>query len=348
VIRTGWRIAGVAVAVVAVVVPGAMLSLRGIDELDSDASSRSPPTTSTPSGPPVTVPDIGRPDATAPRVTAPDGSSVTVPDIGRPDATAPRVTAPDGSSVGEPAPAGSAGHAREWRLVFADEFDGDDLDETSWARCYWWSESGCTNASNHEEQWYVPGAVDVADGTLRLTADRQSVEGDEGRPFDYTSGIVSGMGHDGPRRLFKYGYFEMRARIPRGKGLWPAFWMLPATHESKPEIDIMEILGQQPDATLMYLHWRDDAGDVQSTGQWWHGTDYSAGWHTFAVHWEPGRLTWYVDGVRGLVLDGEDVDVPDEDMYLLANLAVGGDFATSPDGTAFPATFEIDYVRVWT
>jgi beta-glucanase (GH16 family) len=333
VIRTGWRIAGVAAAVVAVVVPGAMLSLRGIDELDGGASSPSP-ATSIPSGAPVTTP-----------VTVPDGAE---PGVTTPCASDPSVTAPSVSSIGEPAPAGSAGRIREWQLAFADEFDRADLDEASWARCYWWSESGRTNASSHEEQWYVPSAVDVTDGKLRLTADRQRVEGDEGQQFEYTSGIVSGMGHDGPRRLFKYGYFEIRARIPSGQGLWPAFWLLPATHESTPEIDIMEIRGQQPDATLMYFHWRDAADNVQATGQWWHGDDYSTGWHTFAVHWEPDRLTWYIDGVRGLVLDDEQVGVPNEEMYLLANLAVGGDFALSPDGTRFPATVEIDYVRVWT
>ena len=239
-----------------------------------------------------------------------------------------------------------------WNLVFYDEFNGTSLDSRNWTTCYWWSAEGCTNASNQNMQWYQSRQINVAGGSLRIRADERSVVGDEGEVFPYTSGIVTtgrdnGNTNQRPRFAFQYGYVEMRAKVPTGAGLWPAFWMLPVSHESRPEIDIMEILGHDPHAMHMYLHYLDEDGGVDRSGGEWRGPDFSEDWHTFAVHWEPTRITWYVDGVERHREDNP-ARIPAQPMYLLANLAVGGEWPGPPSAeTEFPAFYDIDYIRVW-
>jgi beta-glucanase (GH16 family) len=249
--------------------------------------------------------------------------------------------------IENPRPTGQIGHDRSWRLVFADEFEAADLDVSVWARCYWWADATCTNAANRELQCYVADGVRVEHGTLRLTAERD-VTRCEGGTFGYRSGMVSGVARGGPRHAFRYGFFEMRARVPTGRGLLPAFWLLPASEASEPEIDVMEILGHAPRVVRMHYHWRDGDDDERSIGATWTGEDLSAGWHTFAVHWTPRRVRWFVDGVPRWSVTADRAELPRQPMYMLATLAVGGDYPGPPsDDTGFPATFEIDYIRVW-
>jgi beta-glucanase (GH16 family) len=247
----------------------------------------------------------------------------------------------------EPRPTGPIGEDRSWRLVFDDEFDAAVLDPSVWAPCYWWAEDACTNAGNRELQCYTPAGVSVERGMLRLRAEERTTECD-GELFGYRSGMVSGIARDGPPQIFQHGFFEMRARVPSGKGLLPAFWLLPASENSEPEIDVMEILGDTPQVVRMHYHWRDGDDEERSIGAEWSGEDMSTGWHTFAVHWTRRRLSWFVDGVARWSVSADEALLPTEPMYLLATLAVGGDYPGSPDGdTAFPATFEIDYIRAW-
>jgi beta-glucanase (GH16 family) len=252
-----------------------------------------------------------------------------------------------GTGGEDPRPTGQVGADRSWRLTFHDEFDASGLDSTVWARCYWWAEDACTNASNRELQCYVPDGVRVDQGTLRLSA-VEAVTECEGQSFGYRSGMISGVARGGPRQVFQDGFFEMRARVPSGRGLLPAFWLLPASEASEPEIDVMEILGDTPEVVRMHYHWRDEDGEERTIGADWAGEDMSAGWHTFAVHWTPRLVRWFVDGVPRWTVTADEAPLPKEPMYVLATLAVGGDYPGSPDGdTAFPATFEIDYIRVW-
>lgn len=231
------------------------------------------------------------------------------------------------------------------RLLFNESFGGNRLDRDRWSPCYHWSTSGCTNLSNDELEWYVPEQVKVADGVLSLEARRRSVTGLD-KQFDYVSGLISGLSPDRALFSFKYGYVETRARVPAGRGLWSALWMLPTTRESEPEVDIFETVGEKPDIVAMHTHWLEDGKDKQH-GFRWRGPDLSLGWHTFGLEWKPDSLTWYVDGVaRWRVTDPKQI--PQEDMYLIANLAVGGRFTKSPDaGTPFPSSLKMDYIKVW-
>ena len=247
------------------------------------------------------------------------------------------------------APVGQSG---AWQLRFAADFDGSGLNGEKWVTCYWWDDQGCTIASNHELQWYRRENVTVGDGMVRLQARREAVQAPDGRDFSYTSGLISSGRRVAdltvpPKFAFQYGYVEMRAKVPRGQGLWSAFWLLPADQQSRPEIDVMEILGHAPGTVEMHLHYDDATGKKQRQGNEWTGPDLSTDWHVFAVDWQPERLIWYVDGVeRWRVSD--KAAIPAEPMYLIANLAVGGDCPGAPDAqTPFPSTLLIDYIRVW-
>jgi len=249
-------------------------------------------------------------------------------------------------------PARPVGQTGGWQLVFEDDFSGSELDTDKWVTCYWWDDGGCTIASNDELEWYRPDNVFLRDGKLVLSARKESVTAPDGREFAYTSGMVS-TGTDTyqsevHKATFKHVYVEMRARVPAGKGLWPALWLLPADYESLPEIDVMEILGDKPSELHMNFHYLDDEGNRNSEGHTWTSPEPLTDWHVYGLDWQPRGITWYLDGNKRNHYTAEDKYVPDEPMYLIANLAVGGDWPGTPDAdTPFPSDFEIDFIRVW-
>lgn len=225
-------------------------------------------------------------------------------------------------------------------LIFDDEFNGTSLSST-WGTCWWYSPvpSGCSNGS-HEGEWYTPANVTEADGTLSLTARNTPVQGvtmntDQPRTYDWTSGMVDTR----ETFSFSYGYVEWRASVPSGQGLWPALWLLPYPG-GPPEIDALETIGQ---SDVGYFTYHMPSGAQQSTPVTIPGL--AGGYHTFGVDWEPGSVTWYVDGRQVSQATQSVTNVP---MYLIMDLAVGGNWPGYPNAsTVFPATFSIDYVRVW-
>jgi len=145
----------------------------------------------------------------------------------------------------------------------------------------------------------------------------------------------------------RYGYVEMRAKLPKGKGLWSAFWLLHQNgNDKRPEIDVVEYIGHKPTKAYNTYHYYDN-WKLRSTPTFEAaGPDYSQDFHTYGMKWEPGKITWYVDGKeRNSHSNG---NVSWEDMYLLVNLAVGGWWPGDPDGnTRFPARMTIDYIRAY-
>jgi beta-glucanase (GH16 family) len=256
---------------------------------------------------------------------------------------------PTPTTVPKVIPAGQTG---DWTLIFSDEFGDSELDPSKWTTCYWWGNGGCTISSNNEQEWYQPENVFIQDGNLLLRSQEEMIWGSDGRPYDYTSGMVT-TGRDSsdltnPTRFsFLYGYAEIRAKIPKGKGLWAAFWLLPDNNTSKPEIDVMEILGHEPSSVKMHFHYLNEDGDKNAPGNEWIGPDFSSDWHTYGIDWQPDMLTWYVDGIERWRFD-DAKHIPETTMYLLMNLAVGGDWPGAPnDSTEFPSDYKIDYLRVW-
>ena len=154
----------------------------------------------------------------------------------------------------------------------------------------------------------------------------------------YTSGVLTTEGTFAQT----YGYWEISAELPKGDGLWPAFWLLPADHSWPPEVDIFEALGSDTSTVVNSFHGADGTDYSQAT----HVNDLSVGFHTFGFDWTPSMMTWFVDGLQTLQLPTPaSMNKP---MYMLMDLAVGGDWPGAPDAsTQFPASLKIDYVHVY-
>jgi beta-glucanase (GH16 family) len=236
------------------------------------------------------------------------------------------------------------GQSGVWRLAFNDDFNGTDLPDNKWNRCYPSAQpNGCSNPP--EQQWYQSKNVSVSDGLLHLTAKKESVNG-----FPYTSGMVT----TGPLEknagqknnfAFKYGYVEARVKVPKGQGLWPAFWLLPADGTGPPEIDLMEVLGNDTKTSYATVHWALDQASKSMTTI--HDTDFADGFHTVGIRWNKNAIEWFYDGQRVKRFVGTD-QIPHEQMFLLANLAVGGEWPGNANSTTpFPADYQVDWVKVW-
>lgn len=237
-----------------------------------------------------------------------------------------------------------------WTLRFAEDFNAPGLDGTRWTTCYWWDDAGCTNKGNAELQWYLAENALVAGGLLELVARQEPVEID-GETYPYTSGMVTSGRYyderDAPDRFsFTYGYVEVSAKIPKGRGLWPAIWLLPSNHTSVPEIDVMEALGDATNTLEMHYHFRQQ-DEKRNVGKSLVTSDLSTAFHRYGVEWSTKGIRWYLDD-REVWRIGHDVPIAAGPMYLLINLAVGGEWAGSDiDESRLPASFLIDYVKVW-
>ncbi len=241
-----------------------------------------------------------------------------------------------------------------WELVFADEFNGSEVKTENWNTQYYYGSR--TNVFNNELQYYVDDAFSFEDGVLSITAEKLEtpivatepidleLAASLGTPetFDYTSGLLSG--HD--KVGFTFGYMEIRAKLPEGQGLWPAFWMLPSADGAYlPEIDVLEVLGDDPTTAYQTLHYPNENYERQLISNAHSGVDFSQDFHDFAVKWTENKISWLIDGE---VVFSTKESIPDETMYLIANLAVGGNWPGSPDETTlFPSAMEIDFVRVY-
>lgn len=242
----------------------------------------------------------------------------------QPPAPAPTATPPPST---QPMPVGVSG---SWKLIFDDEFNGSSLDGSKWITGFPWGQTSTTTPL----LYYRPENVVVSNGTVKLIAKKESYQGKT-----YTSGIITTSG----KFTHKYGFMEARLKVPAGQGLWPAFWNLPPDGKWPPEIDMMEILGNAPSTVHLHYHY----GSGSDFGTSYTGPNFSTGFHTFAVDWEPDAITWYVDGVQRNKFTNTSA-IAAEQMYLLLNLQVGGSWPGDPNSsTPFPSQYEIDYVRVW-
>ncbi len=196
-----------------------------------------------------------------------------------------------------------------------------------------------TLPGNKEAEWYVDTeAFHLQDGVLNITAAPAP-----GLPQGMThrSGMLSSQ------TLFaqRYGYFEIRAQLPRGQGMWPAFWLLPADGAWPPEIDVMEMLGHAPTTYYVAVHARPGGVALDAVTAI-PAPDLSAGFHVFGLAWQAETLRFYLDDQ--LVHERPTPADLHRPMYLLANLAVGG--AGSWPGAAPPGAtghYRIDWIRAW-
>jgi len=250
-------------------------------------------------------------------------------------------------------------HAPSPDPVWHDEFDGPA--GASFDRAKWVADTGGKGFGNQEREFYTTRAENVAldgDGHLVITARAEPASSAYqcwyGRCL-YTSTRLKTKG------LFAqaYGRFEARIRIPRGRGLWPAFWMLGADIDSvhwpqSGEIDIMENIGREPAIAHGTLHGPgySGAGGIGRADTLSQGA-YADDFHIFAVAWRPTEIRWYVDGRHYHRMTPADLPpgtkwVFDHPFFLLLNVAVGGGWPGDPDAsTTFPQQMVVDYVRAY-
>ena len=243
--------------------------------------------------------------------------------------------------------------AGQMTLVWSDEFEGPGVDWSKWDPEFGTgSQYGLWGWGNGEWQYYTSrdDNVDTADGELVITARREAFGGK-----DYTSARIRTAG----KFAFRYGRVEARIRLPKGQGIWPAFWMLP---ESSPyggwpfggEIDVMESVNQM---TTLHgtIHFGGPGNDVEGFSRFIG--DLSDGYRVFAAEWEPDSIRFFVDGVQygevtsrrwystGVSNTRAPFDVP---FHMILNVAVGGNWPGPPNaGTSFPQSMRVDWVRVY-
>lgn len=264
---------------------------------------------------------------------------------------------------------------RKWKLIWNDEFDGDKLDESKWV-----CERGVIrNEGTPHAYSDAEKNVRVENGVLILEAHKERVPNPRYNPdstfwmdreySDYSSGSIETQG----KFDFTYGKVEVRAKVPYGRGMWPAIWMLGSNYNQKGwpmcgELDVMEFVGSDPGGVYGTMHWADpengrhelpEIGRLDSWGMRLENRKPYDGFHTYTVFWDKDSIVFYYDNERYFTYDvnlatlkgkgenGEDYNPFRLPMYLKLNLALGGSWAGDVDDSHVPGRFEVDYVRVY-
>lgn len=215
----------------------------------------------------------------------------------------------------------------QWSLVWEDSFDDNKLNTD------YWNAVEAAPFKNNELQTYTKDHVDEANGFLNLVSSFQNNE--------YLSGAVT----TNNKQLFRYGRIDVKAKLPRGKGIFPAIWLLPQSDASFPEIDIIEFLGSKPNEIWHVMHYEQN-GERNRAFHKVTADDFSSDFHVFSLEWTEQSMTWLIDGKITYTVDSY---VPSEKMYLYINTAVGGNWPGNPNkDTEFPQTMQIDYVKYYT
>lgn len=234
-------------------------------------------------------------------------------------------------------------------LVWADEFEGTSLDEKYWN---YETGDGCPGNcgwGNNELEYYRKENTTVKDGHLFITAKNETFNGKQ-----YTSSRLTTQN----KVNVKYGRIDIRAALPKGKGIWPALWMLGKNINTVGwpkcgEIDIMEMVGgtATDNETHGTVHWDNSGSHAQYGGS----TKLPSGifndeFHVFSITWDQKFIKWYLDDKQFHVIDISPAGLSElqEESFLIFNVAVGGNWPGSPDAnTTFPQKMIVDYVRVF-
>ncbi|MEU6205039.1 family 16 glycosylhydrolase [Micromonospora musae] len=260
-----------------------------------------------------------------------------------------------GLSAALTVPAAAPAAAAPGAVTWSDDFNGPA--GTAPDQNKWKYDIGGGGWGNNELQYYTNSTRNAAldgNGNLVITARRENPANHSCwyGSCQYTSARLLTAGTFAQA----YGRFEARIKIPRGQGLWPAFWMLGTSSNSWPdrgEIDIMENVGREPSTVHGTLHGPGYSGGNAVTGQTSlpGGQALADAFHTYTVDWAPDSITWHLDGVQYSRKTPADLRgnrwVFDHPFFMIMNVAVGGNWPGSPDGTTvFPQQMVVDYVRV--
>jgi beta-glucanase (GH16 family) len=248
---------------------------------------------------------------------------------------------------GYDAPTSYAGYTLAW----SDEFNGDALNIASWAHQ---NGDGCPNLcgwGNNELEYYTerPDNLYFQDGKMIIEAKQENYNG---KPYTSSKILTAG------KQAFKFGRIDIRAKLPKGKGIWPAFWLLPQHNvyggwPRSGEIDLMEMVGHEPNKVYGTLHFGPGPGSTQiSRGYTLPSGNFNDAFHVFSLEWRQDQLKWYVDGNLFSTVNKADLGANNypfnEKFYLIFNLAVGGNWPGNPDAsTQFPQRMIVDYIRLY-
>lgn len=234
------------------------------------------------------------------------------------------------------------------QLVMSDEFEVNGAPNSNL-----WNYNigtGVDGWGNNELQYYTdrPDNIKIEDGMLKITAKSEQYMGKS-----YTSARIFTKG----KFETQYGRVEARIKLPRGKGIWPAFWMLGANSDTVAwpqcgEIDIMEYLGNNPTRIFGTVHGPGYSGGNSISKYFTLANDrFDTGFHIFGIEWGENYINYYVDDVLYNQITPEDVPgewVFNQPFYIILNMAVGGNLPGSPNTeTVFPQEMLVDYVRVY-
>ena len=248
----------------------------------------------------------------------------------------------------------------QYVLTWSDEFSGNSLNTNNWAAV----DNG--DVANGELQFYTPRTnnVSVANGVLQLTAIRENYTGQgpwmsSPKTTAYTSGLVESLNKVQPQ----YGKIEASMKIPRGAGLWPAFWMMGVNYFTPGvgwpacgEIDIMEYSGASGGFTAAFhteaYNYKNGGGGITNVQGFSLG-DYDTAFHVYGIEWTPTRVAFYVDGK--VILEAKKSQMGssaaqwpfDQPFWLKINLAIGGSYGGDPSSGTFPKVMEVDWVRIY-
>lgn len=241
----------------------------------------------------------------------------------------------------------SCTHDQNWSLVWSDEFKNTGLPDSA----KWGYDVGGNGWGNNELEYYTkscPENARIENGKLIITAIKENYGA-----MNYTSARLKTQG----KASWKYGKIEARIKLPYGKGIWPAFWMLGNKFSAVGwpecgEIDIMEMVGGTKGNNTIHgaAHWEKN-GHVSDGGETSLSTGiFSDDFHIFAIEWDQQYIKWFLDGTMYHTIDitPDGLSEFHENFFIILNLAVGGNWPGSPDSTTvFPQTMEVDYVRVY-
>lgn len=214
-------------------------------------------------------------------------------------------------------------------LVWQENFDSQELNADTW------NVLDDAFGYGNRQQHYTPRNIDVQDGLLKLLAKEEWSEG-----MPYTSAAVTTKG----KVVFTHGKIEVRAKMPNGVGLLPAIWLWTNNGNEFPEIDIVEILGQEPGKAWATIHY-ESRGIYAKTYGFSEFPDLTKDFHTYGVEWHSDSITFLIDGA---VLYTTPIFFQPEEMYLFINIGIGGDWVGEPDDTTeFPKELHVDWIKYY-
>jgi beta-glucanase (GH16 family) len=253
----------------------------------------------------------------------------------------------DFTNAGYDAPTSYPGYALAW----ADEFNGTTLNLTDWS---FENGDGCPSIcgwGNNELEYYTsrPENLFFQDGKMIIEARKENFSGK-----NYTSSKILTRG----KKIFKYGRFDIRAKLPKGKGIWPAFWLLPQSNvfggwPKSGEIDLMEMIGHEANRSYGTLHFGPGPGSTQLGRNYTLPSGvFNDEFHVFSLEWKENQIKWFIDGNLFSTYTNADVGSNtwpfNEDFFMIMNLAVGGNWPGNPDATTYlPQWLIVDYIRVY-